>query len=141
MLCVLEGQGEYAETLSTLRYADNAKKIVNKAVVNEDPNLAMIKQLKDEVKKLKQMLAAAGLLEGGEVVPMPEAQVVEKEVIVYKEDEVRASRPGHCFCTQCCQLRTAFLAGIKSCSCENGYRAKSSRAVLQRPRSTLARTG
>lgn len=44
------GQGEYAETLSTLRYADNAKKIVNKAVVNEDPNLAMIKQLKEEVR-------------------------------------------------------------------------------------------
>ena len=86
--CTLPGQGEYAETLSTLRYADNAKKIVNKAVVNEDPNLAMIKQLKDEVKKLKQMLAAAGLLEDGEVPAMPEAQVVEKEVIVYKEDEV-----------------------------------------------------
>ena len=28
----------YDETLSTLRYADRAKKIVNNAVVNEDPN-------------------------------------------------------------------------------------------------------
>jgi len=28
----------YEETLSTLRYADRAKKIVNHAVVNEDPN-------------------------------------------------------------------------------------------------------
>ncbi len=84
---MLSGEGEYAETLSTLRYADNAKKIVNRAVVNEDPNLAMIKQLQDEVRKLKQMLAAAGLLDSGSV-PLPEAQVVEKEVIVYKEDEV-----------------------------------------------------
>ena len=28
----------YEESLSTLRYADRAKKIVNHAVVNEDPN-------------------------------------------------------------------------------------------------------
>ena len=28
----------YEETLSTLRYADRAKKIVNHAVINEDPN-------------------------------------------------------------------------------------------------------
>lgn len=28
----------YEETLSTLRYADRAKRIVNHAVVNEDPN-------------------------------------------------------------------------------------------------------
>ena len=28
----------YEESLSTLRYADRAKRIVNHAVVNEDPN-------------------------------------------------------------------------------------------------------
>lgn len=28
----------YEETLSTLRYADRAKRIMNHAVVNEDPN-------------------------------------------------------------------------------------------------------
>ena len=28
----------YDETLSTLRYADRAKRIVNHAIVNEDPN-------------------------------------------------------------------------------------------------------
>jgi kinesin family protein 13 len=28
----------YEETLSTLRYADRAKRIVNHAVINEDPN-------------------------------------------------------------------------------------------------------
>ena len=28
----------YEETMSTLRYADRAKRIVNHAVVNEDPN-------------------------------------------------------------------------------------------------------
>ena len=31
-------EDNYEETLSTLRYADRAKKIVNHAVINEDPN-------------------------------------------------------------------------------------------------------
>ena len=39
----------YEETLSTLRYADRAKRIVNHAVVNEDPNA---KVLLDPYKKL-----------------------------------------------------------------------------------------
>ena len=32
----------YDETLSTLRYADRAKRIVNNAVINEDPNAKVI---------------------------------------------------------------------------------------------------
>lgn len=32
----------YEETLSTLRYADRAKRIVNHAVVNEDPNARLV---------------------------------------------------------------------------------------------------
>lgn len=43
----------YEETLSTLRYADRAKRIVNHAVVNEDPNSRMIRELREEVEKLR----------------------------------------------------------------------------------------
>lgn len=46
----------YEETLSTLRYADNAKKIQNKAVINESVQDRMIRELKEENKKLKEML-------------------------------------------------------------------------------------
>ncbi|VDM06037.1 unnamed protein product [Schistocephalus solidus] len=46
----------YEETLSTLRYADRAKQIVCKAVINEDPNARMIRELKDEVKRLREIL-------------------------------------------------------------------------------------
>ena len=45
----------YEETLSTLRYADRAKQIVNKAVVNEDPNAKLIRELKEELEKLKSL--------------------------------------------------------------------------------------
>lgn len=47
----------YDETLSTLRYADRAKQIKNKAIVNEDPNQKLIRGLKEEIEQLRQMLA------------------------------------------------------------------------------------
>ncbi|XP_046672118.1 kinesin-like protein KIF13A isoform X2 [Homalodisca vitripennis] len=49
----------YEETLSTLRYADRAKRIVNHAVVNEDPNARIIRELRQEVEALKEMLKFA----------------------------------------------------------------------------------
>nr|XP_042903494.1 kinesin-like protein unc-104 isoform X2 [Parasteatoda tepidariorum] len=51
----------YDETLSTLRYADRAKQIVCKAVVNEDANAKLIRELKDEIERLKAMLRAGGI--------------------------------------------------------------------------------
>ncbi|KAI9255314.1 hypothetical protein BY458DRAFT_520451 [Sporodiniella umbellata] len=49
-------QCDYDETLSTLRYADQAKRIKNKAVVNEDPNAKLIRDLKDELELLRDRL-------------------------------------------------------------------------------------
>ncbi|KAF8467730.1 hypothetical protein BDZ91DRAFT_722979 [Kalaharituber pfeilii] len=48
------------ETLSTLRYADSAKRIKNHAVVNEDPNAKMIRELKEELQQLRAKLAGGG---------------------------------------------------------------------------------
>ncbi|XP_028817183.1 kinesin-like protein KIF1A isoform X14 [Denticeps clupeoides] len=51
----------YDETLSTLRYADRAKQIRCNAVINEDPNNRLVRELKDEVSRLKELLYAQGL--------------------------------------------------------------------------------
>lgn len=69
----------YDETLSTLRYtfilnsalfflsnivfryADRAKQIVCKAVVNEDANAKLIRELKEEILKLRELLRAEGI--------------------------------------------------------------------------------
>lgn len=51
----------YEETLGTLRYADRAKRIVNHAVVNEDPSARIIRQLREEVDKLRSQLGGAML--------------------------------------------------------------------------------
>lgn len=57
MVCALSPASmNYEETLSTLRYADRAKKIQNKAVVNESPQERMIRELREENEKLKKVL-------------------------------------------------------------------------------------
>ncbi|TSN67084.1 Codanin-1 [Bagarius yarrelli] len=46
----------YNETLSTLRYAAHAKNIVNKPRVNEDASVRLIRELREEIDRLKSML-------------------------------------------------------------------------------------
>ncbi|XP_028848826.1 kinesin-like protein KIF1B isoform X23 [Denticeps clupeoides] len=58
----------YDETLSTLRYADRAKQIKCNAVINEDPNAKLVRELKDEVTRLKELLRAQGL---GDILDTP----------------------------------------------------------------------
>ncbi|XP_065832397.1 kinesin-like protein KIF16B [Oscarella lobularis] len=47
----------YNETLTTLRYANRAKNIVNKPTVNEDPMARLIRELRAEIFELKGKLA------------------------------------------------------------------------------------
>ncbi|XP_066065174.1 LOW QUALITY PROTEIN: kinesin-like protein KIF1C [Chamaea fasciata] len=51
----------YEETLSTLRYADRTKQIRCHAVINEDPNARLIRELREEVTRLRELLSAQGL--------------------------------------------------------------------------------
>ncbi|XP_064341424.1 kinesin-like protein KIF1A isoform X11 [Camelus dromedarius] len=62
----------YDETLSTLRYADRAKQIRCNAVINEDPNNKLIRELQDEVARLRDLLCAQGL---GDIADMTNALV------------------------------------------------------------------
>ncbi|XP_077095110.1 kinesin-like protein KIF28 isoform X4 [Siphateles boraxobius] len=50
----------YEESLSTLRYAERAKRIQNKAVVNEGPTERLVKELKAENAKLLMRLSRLG---------------------------------------------------------------------------------
>lgn len=59
MICAISpADDNYEETLSTLRYADQAKKIKNKATVNESDSERMIRELKQENEMLKQQFMA-----------------------------------------------------------------------------------
>ena len=70
---------QYEETLSTLRYADQAKKIKNKAVINEDPNAKLVRELKEELEMLRARVAGTS----GEAVYDPKIPP-EKQVVTYQ---------------------------------------------------------
>ncbi|KAI3326108.1 kinesin heavy chain [Xylariaceae sp. AK1471] len=67
----------YDETLSTLRYADSAKRIKNHAVINEDANARMIRELKEELAQLRSKLGggAVGGTSGVGGTPIPPEEV------------------------------------------------------------------
>ncbi|KAI9222830.1 P-loop containing nucleoside triphosphate hydrolase protein [Blastocladiella britannica] len=46
----------FDETLSTLRYANRAKRIMNKPKVNEDPKDALLREYQVEIQRLQEML-------------------------------------------------------------------------------------
>ena len=46
----------FEETISTLRYANRAKNIKNKAIINEDPKDALLRQMQEELESLKKQL-------------------------------------------------------------------------------------
>ncbi|CAG8518363.1 22733_t:CDS:10 [Dentiscutata erythropus] len=73
---------DYDETLSTLRYADAAKRIKNKAVVNEDPNAKLIRELKEELQLLRKKLG----VEAGEVVAYDSENASDSQQVITFED-------------------------------------------------------
>uniref|UniRef100_A0A3Q4HBT7 Kinesin family member 13A n=1 Tax=Neolamprologus brichardi TaxID=32507 RepID=A0A3Q4HBT7_NEOBR len=80
----------YEETLSTLRYADRAKRIVNHAIVNEDPNARIIRELREEVEKLKVQLSQAESMKAPELKEkLQESEKLIQEMTVTWEEKLR----------------------------------------------------
>ncbi|ROJ78723.1 Kinesin-like protein KIF13B [Anabarilius grahami] len=80
----------YDETLSTLRYADRAKSIVNHAVVNEDPNARIIRELREEVEKLRDQLTQAESMKAPELKErLEESEKLIQEMTVTWEQKLR----------------------------------------------------
>lgn len=86
----------FGETLSTLQFAQRAKLIKNKAIINEDTQ-GNVRQLQAEVKKLKEQLAQAltsqAVEHGRDVAPGgPELPMEIQRDIFYKEKFMAAVR-------------------------------------------------
>ncbi|XP_077385505.1 kinesin-like protein KIF17 isoform X2 [Festucalex cinctus] len=54
--CLSPADGNYEESLSTLRYANRAKSIQNRPRVNEDPKDALLREYQEEIKKLRALI-------------------------------------------------------------------------------------
>uniref|UniRef100_A0A8D3BW45 Kinesin motor domain-containing protein n=1 Tax=Scophthalmus maximus TaxID=52904 RepID=A0A8D3BW45_SCOMX len=67
--CISPADSNMEETINTLRYADRARKIKNKPIVNVDPRAAETSRLKQQVQELQVMLLHAR----GGVAPVPES--------------------------------------------------------------------
>ncbi|KAK9799802.1 hypothetical protein WJX73_000528 [Symbiochloris irregularis] len=59
----------YEESLSTLRYAERAKRIQNRPRVNEDPKDAVLQEYQAEIARLRAALASAQALSAAQPVP------------------------------------------------------------------------
>ncbi|XP_037322218.2 uncharacterized protein kif16bb [Pungitius pungitius] len=76
----------YGETLSTLRYASRAKNIVNSPTVNEDCSVKVIRELKEEVTRLRRLLEEASQVSHGD----PSSSVTVEEELHQNQTRVLA---------------------------------------------------
>ncbi|XP_003943123.1 chromosome-associated kinesin KIF4A isoform X1 [Saimiri boliviensis] len=89
--CVSPADSNLEETLNTLRYADRARKIKNKPIVNIDPQTAELNHLKQQVQQLQVLLLQAhgGTLPGSiNMEPSENLQsLMEKNQSLVEENE------------------------------------------------------
>jgi len=92
MIAALSPAGiNYDETLSTLRFADRAKSIKTIAVVNESPTEKLIRELKEEIARLK--ISAGG---GTITAPMSDEDKLALEAqLKANEDEMKKMRQSY----------------------------------------------
>jgi len=85
------------ETISTLRYANRAKNIKNKAKINEDPKDALLREFQNEIEKLKAQLVDGG---GGELSGSEEEEEEDEEYVddngEKKTRKVKKKHPSRC---------------------------------------------
>ena len=83
VMCANAGPADYnyEETISTLRYANRAKNIKNKPIINEDPKDTMLREYQDEILKLKAQLASIQSPDA-----LTKSHVAERKISLEKEN-------------------------------------------------------
>ncbi|KAH0629758.1 hypothetical protein JD844_012102 [Phrynosoma platyrhinos] len=95
MMCANIGPADYNydETISTLRYANRAKNIKNKARINEDPKDALLRQFQKEIEELKKKLEEGEEISGSETSGSEEEED-EDDGEIGEDGEKRKKRRG-----------------------------------------------
>lgn len=84
MICAISpASSNYEETLSTLRYADRAKRIKNSASINENPQDKLIRQLREENNKLRELI-------GKQKEASPGGRIENEDATAEKQAEIAA---------------------------------------------------
>ncbi|CAN8028598.1 unnamed protein product, partial [Ixodes persulcatus] len=94
LACLSPADSNYDETLSTLRYANRAKNIQNRPCVNEDPKDALLREYREELERLKQLLTGRNFRASREHTPPDEGRglaccFLKHEYICAQMEELR----------------------------------------------------
>ena len=77
----------YNETLSTLRYASNAKKIINKVKINEDSTDKIISILKNEIEQLKKQLNDTKYTKNNDNLLQLQEELAQREQLIKEKEK------------------------------------------------------
>jgi kinesin family protein 13 len=77
----------YSESLGTLRYANNAKQIVNNVSVNEDTNDKIVKVLKDEIESLRKQLSKLNSTADPEIIKKLKEEIQQREDLMKEREK------------------------------------------------------
>ncbi|XP_027230346.2 chromosome-associated kinesin KIF4-like isoform X2 [Penaeus vannamei] len=96
LACVSPADSNMEETLSTLRYADRARKIKNKPIINRDPQAAEIAKLRQQVQQLQvQLLASSSGGGGSSITSSDELNALLSQNQLLQEENEKLTRALH----------------------------------------------
>ncbi|KAL3880211.1 hypothetical protein ACJMK2_032468 [Sinanodonta woodiana] len=82
----------YDESISTLRYANRAKNIQNKARINEDPKDALLRQFQKEIEELRRQLEDGDYVSGSE--ESEEEEFIDEDGVKRKRKKPKRQKAG-----------------------------------------------
>lgn len=104
--CVSPADYNLEETISTLRYADRARKIKNKPIINQDPKAAEIARLQQIIQQYKLERYAEGTTVDSNVAQ----QMKEENTRLQKRNRELNAALSSCLAENTCMFERAFLA-------------------------------
>ncbi|KAJ6931870.1 kinesin-like protein KIN-4C [Populus alba x Populus x berolinensis] len=87
--CVSPADTNAEETLNTLKYANRARNIQNKAVVNRDPMAAQMQQMRGQIEQLQAELL---FYRGDATIPFDELQILKHKVSLLEVSNAELQR-------------------------------------------------
>ncbi|KAK7097398.1 kinesin-like protein KIF3A isoform X2 [Littorina saxatilis] len=82
----------YDETISTLRYANRAKNIKNRAKINEDPKDALLRQFQKEIEELRKQLEDGVTDDEGDEDSESEEEIVDENGVTRRVKKKRTGK-------------------------------------------------
>ncbi|CAI9116148.1 OLC1v1017224C1 [Oldenlandia corymbosa var. corymbosa] len=84
--CISPADTNAEETLNTLKYANRARNIQNKAIINRDPMAAQVQRMKNQIEMLQAELL---FFRGESTVPFEELQILKHKVSLLEANNIQ----------------------------------------------------